>query len=487
MKKIICFLLAILILLSVASCNGATPPVDVDTNAGDVSGENTEKPIDDGKVAAPAYDGVFKVGFSRVVITPDLPATQKDGTVLRTKTDDIYTTCIAINDGDNTVLLYTVDVPNIGADNYKALQLRIKMATKVPAENIFMSATHDHSSVYLDADIGDGGTWARNNYKMFVQAAQEAIADLDDAEIYTGSGKTTGMAYVRRYLMTDGTYTNTPSTSDSHKVVGPASEADDTVLILRFVREGKKDIVMTNWQAHLATAISEKKVLTSDMAHYVRRDVEAADDVLVAYFQGASGNINIEAPNRELKKYKSHVEVGEALAKVIISEMAVEKLTKLEAGKIKTSNTTFAAEIRKDSEESIAQAKEVLAASGAQQKALMQKYGYETLYAPKSIVGNVGREIYNLPFGALSFGDVAFVTAPYEMFDTNGMQIKEGSPFRLTFVLTCAGDYGAYMPSYEAMTIYGGYEVENNQYALGVAEKAVEQFLSMLNEHKGIS
>ena len=106
------------------------------------------------------------------------------------------------------------------------------------------------------------------------------------------------------------------------------------------------------------------------------------------------------------------------------------------------------------------------------------------LYAPKSIVGNVGRDVYNLPFAAFSFGDVSFITAPYEMFDTNGMQIKEGSPFLLTFVLTCAGDYGAYMPSYEAMTIYGGYEVDNNQYALGVAEKAVEEFLRLLDELK---
>ena len=42
----------------------------------------------------------------------------------------------------------------------------------------------------------------------------------------------------------------------------------------------------------------------------------------------------------------------------------------------------------------------------------------------------IGKEIQ---MAALSLGPVGMVFAPYEMYDTNGMQIKEGSPFLLTF------------------------------------------------------
>ena len=55
-------------LVSVVAC-GSTPTVDpVDT---DGSVEETE--ATGGKVAAPAYNGVFKTGYARVVITPAVP------------------------------------------------------------------------------------------------------------------------------------------------------------------------------------------------------------------------------------------------------------------------------------------------------------------------------------------------------------------------------------------------------------------------------
>ena len=69
---------------------------------------------------------------------------------------------------------------------------------------------------------------------------------------------------------------------------------------------------------------------------------------------------------------------------------------------------------------------------------------------------------------------------PYEMFDTNGMQVKEQSPFKMTLVLTNSDGAYAYVPSYEACTEYGGYETEATYFGAGVAEQVVAQFLDML-------
>ena len=69
------------------------------------------------------------------------------------------------------------------------------------------------------------------------------------------------------------------------------------------------------------------------------------------------------------------------------------------------------------------------------------------------------------------------------MFDTNGMQVKEGSPFEMTFVLTNAGGSFAYIPSAEAVP-HGGYEVYKTSYAYGTAEQIVGELLSMLGEFK---
>ena len=92
-----------------------------------------------------------------------------------------------------------------------------------------------------------------------------------------------------------------------------------------------------------------------------------------------------------------------------------------------------------------------------------------------------GTTVDVIPLNAFSFGDVAFVTAPYEMFSENGQQIKEGSPFAMTFVATCANGDESYIPSTPTFE-YGGYEVTANKFVAGTAELLVSEYISMLKE-----
>jgi hypothetical protein len=82
---------------------------------------------------------------------------------------------------------------------------------------------------------------------------------------------------------------------------------------------------------------------------------------------------------------------------------------------------------------------------------------------------------------AVSIGDVAFVTAPYEMFDTNGSYIKEHSPFEMTFVCTCANGSNSYFPSLLGWK-NGGYSVDTTRYEMGTAEKVADKYVEMLKE-----
>ena len=124
-----------------------------------------------------------------------------------------------------------------------------------------------------------------------------------------------------------------------------------------------------------------------------------------------------------------------------------------------------------------------------EQLALMKKYGFESKYSYNGIIssGEVTVKTYKLYLGSISFGDLAFIGVPYEMFDNNGVQIKEGSPFNTTFILTAAGGYWGYIPSIEYFTEYGGYEVDATQFAQGTGEKLVDEYLKLLKQHKGIS
>ena len=196
-------------------------------------------------------------------------------------------------------------------------------------------------------------------------------------------------------------------------------------------------------------------------------------------------------PSESMRKYANYSMVGRALGDLIVETTPVENLTKLQAGKIKGISTTYDAEVRKETADRIAKAKEVAAleAGSDEQLALMKKYGFESKYSYNVIIScsEKTEKTYSLYLSSISFGDLAFIGAPYEMFDNNGVQIKDGSPFNTTFILTGAGGYWAYMPSIEYCTEYGGYEVDDTQFAYGTAEKLVDEYLKLLKQHKGIS
>ena len=85
---------------------------------------------------------------------------------------------------------------------------------------------------------------------------------------------------------------------------------------------------------------------------------------------------------------------------------------------------------------------------------------------------------------ALSIGDVAFITAPYEMFSASGQQIKSGSPFKMTFVVGYANGYVCYMPE-KHNYFYGdieSYEATCCDFVPGTAEELVAKYVDMLKE-----
>ena len=283
-------------LFSVMACDITShfPNKDEDetkNKAPETKEQTTEYSFDD-KESSPEYSGVFRTGYARVAITPSVPS----GNFTKVE-NDIYATCVAVCDGEKTIMLVSLDIQSIMENYCDKIREKINMVCGIPADDIFISATHNHS----------GPNFSRSSAPTFVKianAAKEAVDDLADTEIFIGRGKTTGMAWVRRYVDANGNYaTVSPTKPDGAwldaDTTRSVSDADDTMQLVRFKREDKKDIIMTNWQAHLAHAAdAAPNAISSDMAHYIREDIEEGDDdALVVYFAGASGNINLNAPN----------------------------------------------------------------------------------------------------------------------------------------------------------------------------------------------
>lgn len=500
MKKFIAMILLASTMLCSVACNseGGSENDTTDASSGttDVSQGQTESESE--SAAKPTYDGVFKVGYARVDITPTtLPIEIDSSTVLKDVLDRIYATCVAVYDGENTALIITADVKQMDTTFCNNARKRIKVVTSIPEENIMMSATHNHSAppvIVSNSLSKTRSSWNAMIYNKLVDAAKEAIADLSDATIHVGTIKTTGMAHVRRYIHEDGSFSSIHyrGTSSSPRVAYE-TEADDNFQMIRFVREGKKDVLMTNWQAHVAHAIGiYGSSITADIVYYIRQIVEKKNgNVLLAYYQGASANINFTERVAGTSPYTDNYQkIGMALADKVVDALADESnFRQVNAGKIKAKQEQFTVTYRDVDASVVEKAKEV-AASGSHTSPeyikMLDKYNFKSRYEVSTIISlsKLKEDTTQIPIATLSFGDIGFTAVPYEMFDTNGMQIKEGSPFEMTFVLTCAGGTYSYVPAAHAIE-HGGYEVYKTQFEFGTAEKVVEKLLEMLKDSNG--
>lgn len=482
MKRILCALLSLVLLLSLFGCSSSLAPKETATQTKEENKTEEEK-IDWATWQKPKG---FTAGFGKVDITPQLPV-EVDGTKRTAyfiKTE-LAITCAAVCDGENIALIFGLDMRRCENSFAEHSQKLIEKKFGIPAEFCYFNTTHSHSSP--DGYASNNTLWRKNTYIALERAVELALKDLKPAEIYTGIGDTTDFAFVRRYLMEDGSYKGIHSgISDKLKYVEHETEADAELRTIRFERgEEEKDIILVNWQCHAASdagsLMSGKNVVSADYVHYMREDLEEALGAHVGFINGASGNLNMYSNIKGRQQFSSVEELGVALAGVVL-EQALENETKVNSGTIRAGKTDVECTFYKDPPEKIAAATGYLSETNKHKDYLWEKYHINSDYEAKNIHARVDRSGTEMvPVYALSFGDIGFVGAPYEMMDQTGMQIRNASPFKMTIISAYTnGTYG-YIPN-EEMWDHGQYEVYVSRYVKGTGEKLADAMLDMLQE-----
>ena len=112
--------------------------------------------------------------------------------------------------------------------------------------------------------------------------------------------------------------------------------------------------------------------------------------------------------------------------------------------------------------------------------------GIRSPYKATAIVRRYnGPQELDLELNTITIGEeLAFITAPNELFDTISVMVEEGSPYGQTLTLGYCNAYRGYIPSkfgYE----YTCYESDATWFEPGIGEQIAEQFISMLKEMKG--
>lgn len=467
MKKILSLVLALSLTLCLCACGGGADEPDNTNNAFD--------------------DGQLYVGFGRESITPknSVPLGGYGNAENRMSTDIVdylYGTCIAMTEGDETVLLFTQDLVRSYEPWVQAVRERITAELGIPADHIMISSTHTHSGPETNSSDSSITEYLELYIDAMVTAAKNALEDRSVATLYGTKTELENMTFVRHYLMSDGTYAGSNFGSFSGNVpVEHATEADNEMLLVKFDRgEDKQDILLVNWQAHPdhSKDLGFNRI-SADFVGPLRTKLEKDSGMQVAYFTGDTGNLNPFSKMTSDNHGLSWNEYGEKLAEYAMD--ALSGLTAIEGEGIKATQVQFEYAMNHANEDKLVQAKEVAALGNTDAaNALAKEYGLGSYMEAANVPQRVNRPATGtMEFNAFYVAGMAFITAPYEMFSDNGIYIKENSPFDMTLLFTNANDWNSYCATEEAYD-YVSYESSAGHFARGCAEAAADKFVEML-------
>ncbi len=444
----------------------------------------------------------MKAGFSRVDITPEFSVPlggygDEARRMSQVNLDPLYATCVALFDGENKALFYHLDLTACKTEVVDYCKAELEKAHGIPQKNIFFTATHTHSAPALNNSMDCITKYIEEVLQPgILAAAGPALEDLEEAELYIGTGKTDGLNFVRRYLLSDGSYGG-DNFGDFKKnfILGHETEADPTMQVLRWKRKTKKDILMVNWQAHPhRTGGFRKFDLSSDVIEHFRLTVERTGRYLFSYFQGCAGNLNthsrIASENDyrtpdyycdENRGYKTH---GRCLAQTCF-DIVEDKMRPVKADKIRTAEKVFEGPVNHAWDNKVDDAKRVIELwNGGQSdeaRALALELGFNSVYHCTAVINrSTMPETFAYKIYAASIGDFAFVASPNELYDTTGIYLKNSSPFEMTFVCGYTNAHGCgYMPTTKAFA-HGGYGCDTCRFPSGTAEKLADEMLDLL-------
>jgi len=438
-------------------------------------------------------DGVFSVGYARENVTPNYTVS----TTLGPSTgimSYIYTTCVVMTDAEgDSVMLFQTDISAGWAFVMDSVRGKVSQETGIPVSNIASAGTHTHSAPQLlTTDDPAIGKFTTELEAAMLKCAKDAMADRKEVSQMTTGTITVPvntLNFVRHYTTESGhvkgdnfgELVKSPYTGHTH-------DADNVMQIVRFERKEGKAVSLINWQTHPHRYYGTGgRDLTADLVGAMRDKYEKETGDLFAYYTGASGNINPKSRIEKENTTADFKEQGEALA-VYAVRCLNENMTEAPVGKLGVQSKTFAGEVNHSEDGKLEGASAVYnhwksTNNNNSATQMAEQYGIGSPYHAQAIINKskLGKTL-DMELSAFSIGDsVGIICAPYEMFDENGLFVKDHSPFRNTIVITLCNDCVCYISS-EAGYEYGSYGAQTGKFVKGTGELLASTYVSMLEE-----
>jgi len=348
----------------------------------------------------------------------------------------------------------------------------IEKATGIPGAHILINSTHTHhapSAVLLHGYNLDK-TFAQHVQRAVVKSVVEAHANLskDNCRFFFQLGEEKTVGQNSRQLLSDGQiYWVGPR----DQFVRPTGPFDPELPVLAFRDSADKlKAVIFNHSTHtIGTRQSGKR--SPSFYGLAAQDLETELGGLFCFLEGASGSTH----NLGLSGAESTERIKKAVADALklAQPRPVPQLAALKR--------PFKFRVRPfdDAKEDEAVTRYCRKWVGAYGEKVIEVFRDMR----KALAPQRGQERETW-LQALRIGDIAIVGVPAEFFTKLGLDIKNRSPFRHTYVAELANDWIGYLPDLDAHKL-GGYQVWTGYHSYaepGTGERIVEEVLAMLNE-----
>lgn len=376
-----------------------------------------------------------------------------------------------LESGNQRLALVALDILMIRREHLDPVVAEIERDLGIPASHTLINCTHTHHapSTMVVHGYGLDETFVKRVQQAILKAVRDAVANLADSRLFFHLAEERTVGENSRILLADGQiYWIGPRTN----LVRPTGPFDPELPVFAF-READGDRLRAVWFNHSTHTIGTRQPGVRSPSFYglAAQDLEHETGAVVTFFEGASGSThNLTLSGDECAR-RIRMAVTNALA--LATPMPTPRLAALKQ--------PFRFRVRDFNEASEAAAVERYCRKYAPGSAAVIEKVFRSMREGLAHQRGAERETW---IQAVRIGDIAWVGVPAEYFTQLGLDIKNRSPFRHTFIAELANDWIGYLPNREGHKL-GGYQVWTGYHSYaepGTGERVADAAVDLLKQ-----
>ena len=294
-----------------------TPYLDTQYYKNSINGLN--KALDNRKVE----EGKLYAGFAKVNITPKIEPGQPDdpskgifnhvkmagfgdGQIAKGVYDSVYTKAVALKVGDELAVLVSGDILFMPPDVVSLVRENVQKELGISPGQLFMGATHTHSSIgnFVPAIIGKAfaGNYDPEIVKWLsvkiTEVIEDAVSDLKPASMGTG-------------------YAHAPNLV-KNRMIGKTGRLNDEFTVVSVRQDSGRSAAIGVFAAHPTVISSWSDELGGDYPGEFQKSLEAKGVDMAMFFAGTVGSHTNVGKGSRFEKIKY---IGETLADSAVAVM----------------------------------------------------------------------------------------------------------------------------------------------------------------------